>query len=205
MDFNSFPNLENTTICRREIDLLLNQESLPHFFQAGQSDFFLNIKGIACFKVQNGNEISIYPYEGADESSIQLFLNGSAFGALLHQRGILPLHGCSFRYQDKGVVICGNSGAGKSSVTAAFCQNGANFITDDITPVQINESKIVIKPIKTRIKLWDDSIRKLEIENNNFEKIRPTLEEFYLPSPEPVTKKQHLNHLFILNTHNKGE
>jgi len=207
MDFQSFPYLENTTICKSKIDILLPQESSSPFFQANQDDFFLDVKGVACFKVQNGNKIIISPHEGADDASIRLFLNGSVFGALLHQKGILPLHGCSFRYQDKGIVICGISGAGKSSVTVAFCQNGADFITDDITPLQINETETVIKPIKTQLKLWDDSIKKLQIENTDLKKIRPALEKFYLPSPEPmmVIEKQQLNHLFILRTHNKNE
>ena len=205
MDFKSFPYIENITICKSKIDILLQQKSSFPFFQANQDDFFLDVKGVACFNVQNGNKIVISPYEGADEASIRLFLNGSVFGALLHQKGILPLHGCSFRYQDRGIVICGNSGVGKSSVTTAFCQNGADFITDDITPLQINETETVIKPIKTQIKLWDDSIKKLQIENTDLKKIRPALEKFYLPSPEPVKDKQQLNHLFILRKHNKSK
>lgn len=205
MDFKSFPYLENTTICKNKIDILLQQKSSSPFLQVNQDDFFLNVKGVACFKVRNGNKIVIFPYEGADDASIRLFLNGSVFGALLHQKGILPLHGCSFRYQDRGIVICGNSGVGKSSVTTAFCQNGADFITDDITPLQINETETVIKPIKTQIKLWDDSIKKLKIENTDLKKIRPALEKFYLTSPEPIIDKQQLNHLFILRIHNKNE
>ena len=205
MDFQSFPYLEDTTIYKSKIDILLQQKSSSPFLQVNQDDFFLNVKGVACFKVQNGNKIVIFPYEGADDASIRLFLNGSVLGALLHQKGILPLHGCSFRYKDIGIVICGNSGVGKSSVTTAFCQNGADFITDDITPLQINETETVIKPIKTQIKLWDDSIKKMQIENTDLKKIRPALEKFYLPSPEPVKDKQQLNHLFILRKHNKSK
>lgn len=205
MDFNPFLNFANTTIYKSKIDILLNHESPPHFCQVNQYDFFLDVKEVACFKVQNGNEIFIYPYEGADEASVQLFLNGSVLGALLHQKKMLSFHGCSFKYQDKGILLCGNSGAGKSSVTVAFCQNGANFISDDITPVQVNDTETVIKPIKTQIKLWDDSIEKLKIENTNLKKIRPTFKKFYLPFPEPITEKQHLNHLFILGMHNKNE
>jgi hypothetical protein len=204
MEFSSFPYLENTTIYKNNINDVFHQEAPTPFFHANQGDFFLNVKEIACFKVQNGKEIFVYPYEGADEASIQLFLNGSVLGALLHQRGILPFHGCSFRYKDQGILLCGNSGAGKSSVTAAFCQNGADFITDDITPVQIHETKTVITPIKTQMKLWDDSIKKLQIETTDLKKIRPALEKFYIPSPEPVVERQQLNHIFILRTHNKS-
>nr|WP_321487015.1 hypothetical protein [uncultured Draconibacterium sp.] len=70
-------------------------------------------------------------------------------------------------------MICGRSGVGKSSVTAAFCQNGAKYINDDISSMKIDSSKTVILPYKTRIRLWDDTLEKLEIENNELEKIRP--------------------------------
>jgi len=181
----------------------------PHFacsqMQVDEDDFYLNIIDVASYRVKNGNSVQVFAHEKADLASIKLFLNGSVLGAVLHQRGILPFHGSCFQYEQKGILICGQSGAGKSSVTAAFCQNGAVFINDDISPVEITESETNIIPIKTRIKLWDDSIKKLEIENDNFDKIRPSLDKFYLPNTEEFQSKQALHHILILSQHNKEE
>ena len=181
----------------------------PHFactqLQVDEDDFYLNVIDVASYRVKNGNSVQVFAHEKADLASIKLFLNGSVLGAVLHQRGILPFHGSCFQYEQKGILICGQSGAGKSSVTAAFCQSGAVFINDDITPVEITESETNIIPIKTRIKLWDDSIKKLEIENDNFDKIRPSLDKFYLPNAEEFQSKQALHHIFILSQHNKEE
>ena len=85
--------------------------SRPHF-KIKEDDFFLDIKNVACYRVQNGQTIWINPYENADENSVDLFLEGSVLGALLHQRGILPFHGSSFLYKEKGIMICGHSGVG---------------------------------------------------------------------------------------------
>ncbi|NTW33695.1 MAG: hypothetical protein HGB12_13925 [Bacteroidetes bacterium] len=178
--------------------------SRPHL-QVDEQEFFLRVYNVASYRVRNGNQVDIHPYKDADVSSVNLFLNGSVLGAILHQQCLLPFHGSSFEYKGKGIIICGHSGTGKSSVTAAFCQNGGRFINDDITPVRNSASATTIIPIKTRIKLWDDSLCKLKIENDNFDKIRPALDKFYLPTQETFRAEQHLDHIFVLCKHQTNE
>lgn len=178
--------------------------SRPHI-KVNEDDFFLDIKDVARYRVQNGQAIQVFPYGKTDEASVSLFLEGSALGALLHQRGMLPFHGSSFVHKGHGIMICGHSGAGKSSVTAAFCQEGATFINDDITPVTIAGSKTTIRPVKTRIKLWDDALQKLKIEAGNLQQIRPGIDKFYLPMGEGPDFEQTLSHIFILSIHNNSE
>lgn len=174
-------------------------------FQVKGNEFFMEINRIARYLVLNGKEIFIDPHDQADHASVNLFLTGSAFGALLHQRSMLPLHGSSFIYNGKGVVICGASGAGKSSVVASFCQKGGIFINDDITPLNVTDNKTTIVPIFTRIKLWDDTLEKLKLTSSNLEKIRPTIEKFYLPVNESCIEEKQFDQLYILGTHNNEE
>nr|WP_315175075.1 hypothetical protein [uncultured Flavobacterium sp.] len=205
MDFNFPISIDKLDFSSIALEPIYN----PHFacsqMQVDEDDFYLNVIDVASYRVKNGDSVQVFAHEKADLDSIKLFLNGSVLGAVLHQRGILPFHGSCFLYEQKGILICGQSGAGKSSVTAAFCQDGAVFINDDITPVEITESETNIIPIKTRIKLWDDSIKKLEIENDNFDKIRPNLDKFYLPNTEEFQCKQALHHIVLLCKHNKEE
>ena len=174
-------------------------------FQVKENEFFMEVDRIARYLVRNGDEIFIDQHDEADIASVYLFLAGSAFGVLLHQRCMLPLHGSSFVYNGKGVVICGASGAGKSSVVAAFCQNGGIFINDDITPLNIADCGTTIVPINTRIKLWDDTLEKLNLTSTNLEKIRPTIEKFYLPVKDSCIEEKGFDQLYILATHNKEE
>ena len=166
-------------------------------------DFFLDIKNVARYRVSDGQKIEVFPYENADKESVCLFPEGSAMGAVLHQRGLLPFHGSSFVYKGKGIMICGHSGIGKSSVTAVFCREGSNFINDDITPVAVSDSTTTILPLKTRIKLWYDSLRKLEIDFNQLQRIRPDLDKFYLPMEKRAASEHKLDHIFILSSHQK--
>jgi len=201
----SFPINSIELIIEKEADYKITPLYSTSMLQISETDFSITIDGVAKYRVQNGNKVWITPCQDADQSSIQLFLNGSVFGAVLHQRGIIPFHGCSFEYGGKGVLICGHSGTGKSSVTAAFCQKGAHFINDDITPVSIKGSEISIIPIHSQMKLWDDSMKALEIETNNLVQIRPSMEKFYVPFSNTYDTNLHLDTLLILDTHECDE
>lgn len=200
-----FPvNVKCLEFSRNEAGQLPSPRLSRAHLQVDESDFRIDIHNVAIFRVQDGDKVQIYPYENADMESVKLFLNGSALGALFHQKGIMPFHGSAFSINGKGVLICGVSGAGKSSVTAAFCQNGAKFISDDITPVSIHDSIVQMTPLKTNMKLWNDSIKKLNIKNENLEKIRPALDKYYLPFQDNSGINR-LDNLVILSTHNKEE
>ncbi len=178
--------------------------SRPHF-KINETDFFLEVKDVARYRVQNGETIQVSPCKNADKASVNLFLEGSTLGALLHQRKMLPFHGSSFVFNNNGITICGHSGAGKSSVTAAFCQHGAKLINDDITPVIVSNEGTKIYPVKTRIKLWDDALEKLKIKEEGLQRIRPELNKFYLPEKREKSFNQTLNQIFILSSYNKEE
>lgn len=199
-----FPvEIENIQISSVNLENPINPRFTAANMQINEDDFYLDVHEIATYRAQKGNSIEIFPHKNGDNASIKLFLNGSVLGAVLHQRATLPFHGSCFELDGKGILLCGVSGAGKSSVTAAFCKNGAHFINDDITPVTVTEKATTIVPIKTNIKLWDDSLEKLDIATTDLEKIRPSLEKFYLPVEKDFEKQQQLDHIFILSTHNK--
>jgi hypothetical protein len=176
----------------------------PHL-KVSEEQFFLQIYNQAQFYVEKGEQINIYLEEGADIDSVQLFLNGSVLGSVLLQKKILAFHGSSFSYKEHGVIICGRAGAGKSSVTAAFCHNDAQFITDDISPISIEEEQIYINPLKTEIKLWDDALAQLSIPSENLRKIRPSLNKFYFPFEYCAELNPTLHLIVILETHNNDE
>ena len=151
--------------------------SLPFIFrphlEVGENEFYIDIRNTAKYFVENGNRVTVHPYKDADDDSVLLFLNGSVLGAVLHQKKMLSFHGSAFCINDKGVIVCGSSGSGKSSVTAAFCQqDGATFISDDITPVTIEGSTVKLVPLKTKLKLWDDSLQKLNIKKPRRKSLR---------------------------------
>jgi len=171
--------------------------------QITQNEFALDVEGVARYYACNGNYIEVYPYEGFNQQALELYMNGSVYGAILHQRKIIPLHGSCFIYGGKGIMVCGESGVGKSSLTAAFCLEGSEFLTDDVTPIVINNSKPYILTLSDRIKLWDDSIEQLNLSKEGLLKIDLENEKFYFPVESEKPDFFLLNQIFVLEIHDK--
>ena len=143
-----------------------------------QSKLWFQVPDVARFQVRDGQEITIDPAPGIDEESLRLFLLGSAFGALLIQRGHLVLHGNAIRIGDQCMVCVGDSGAGKSTLAAGFMQRGFDILADDVVPVDRDCSAL---PGFPRIKLWQDAADRLKIDTKSLRRIRPKLEKFSYP------------------------
>lgn len=200
-----FP-FETITIHRVEEKLSITNSLFSRkFLFANQEELLLYINDVAVYKIYKGSDVFINAHSNSDKDSIQLFLNGSVLGAVLHQRGIMPFHGSSFIFKDRGVLICGNSGVGKSSVVAAFCQDEGRLVNDDITPICFDNERIMMVPLCTKVKLWDDAISLLQLDKNGLKKIRPSLNKYYVSGFARQEEKQPLLHTFIvLRTHNQN-
>ena len=128
--------------------------------QPGQ--LLLRLDGIANYLISDGDTITIEPASQSREEDIRLFLLGSSFGALLHQRGVLPLHGSAIETQYGAVVFVAPSGVGKSTLAAAFYQRGYRVLSDDICVITMGQGKPMVNPAYPRIHLWADVLDRLE-------------------------------------------
>ncbi len=136
-------------------------------WQSGSTEFALQVPGVGEFYAHEGLEI-IYSIEArADPDWVNLYLNNQVLVALLHQRKIISFHASSFILDGRGVMILGETGAGKTSLTVAFAMNGAGFMSDDLTPVVFREDVPLIWSLNRRVKLREDSIEQLEIGGGN--------------------------------------
>lgn len=159
-------------------DGLQDGKQLGPFLWASPSSLWLRVPHVAHFLVRNGNEILIDPAPGIDEDSLRVFLLGSAFGALLFQRGYLVLHGNAVRIGEQCMVCVGHSGAGKLTLAMGFAQRGHQVLADDVVPV---DAECRALPGFPRIKLWQDVADKLTIDTSKLHRIRPNAEKYHLP------------------------
>lgn len=174
------------------------------YVSLNQQEFTLDIEKVAWFYACGGNHVEVIPNPEATLSTLQLYLNGSVYGAILHQRKTMPLHGSCFQYQGLGIMICGESGVGKSSLTTSFCLNGANFLTDDVTPVLFKRGKPHIWGVSDRIKLWSDSLRQLDQQIEGLDQIVPEQGKFYFPMESDKESVFPLDHIFVLHVHDEA-
>lgn len=174
------------------------------WLQMTENEFRMVAADVGTFYAANGKSIRFSPDTSATNESIELYMNGSVFGAILHQRGILPIHGSSFVYRGSGVMLCGHSGSGKSSLTSAMCLNGqATFLTDDVTPILFYDGKPAVLPKSDRVKLWDDSLDQLSKKRDELKRIRPQDNKYYLTIEKSASEPHPLHHVVIISVDDK--
>lgn len=173
-------------------------------YQAAPGRFLLTVKGIARYLVSEGRKILVQREESAEDDAVRLFLQGSAFGALLHQRGVLPLHASAIVAGGKAVLFCGVSGIGKSTLAGAFFKRGYPVLADDICALSPgNDGTPMVLPGFPQIKLWADVTRRLEQDWAGLSKVRQELEKYGLPLQEGFcTEPTPLNRIYVLGTTN---
>lgn len=160
--------LQETDVRPADVSILENCEAAPDLlpesrnFRLLPGDVRFRVPEVATFRIVDGNTIFIYDRECDQTGKIWVYLMGSCMGAILHQRGMLPLHGSSVCKDGKAILITGESGAGKSSLAAEFLKNGWKLVTDDVAVVNLRNGKAVIQPSYPSQKLWMDAIERYD-------------------------------------------
>ena len=162
--------------------------------QISPSQFLLDLPNCRYY-AKEGNEITLEIKDAADDKSLRLFLLTNGLAAILHQRNKVLLHAGAIQ-TDKGlIVICGASGAGKSTTLHYLKQNGYQVFADDVLVLdEGNNDTINAYASYPILKLWDDSIEKLGIDTISEEqklrehvaKYRFSIKENFSTKAEPI-------------------
>ena len=140
------------------------------------------LPGIARYLVAQGRAIDFAPADGADPDAVQLFLNGSARGFLIQQRGELALEAAALRSPDgRCLAIAGHSGEGKSTIAATLCRRGWSLVADDITRVTWTGTRAVAWPSDRSVQLWRNACEALGADPENLKQVRTGLQKYFLP------------------------
>jgi hypothetical protein len=151
-------------------------------FQAAPGKLLLHVDEVAHFFVADGRTIVIQRDPAGDDDGIRAFLMTAVIGALLHQRDDLVLHGSAIGVTGQGVAFLGYSGAGKSTLAAAFRQRGYPVLTDDLCVVRpTSDGQMAIYPGFPQMKLWLDSLNKLNVSAEGLRRLQNKLEKRALP------------------------
>ena len=104
----------------------------------------LRILDVGRFLITSGRTIAIEPAPRVNAEKMRQYLLGSAMGALLHQRGFLPIHGSAILGPTGATIICGRRGYGKSTTAAALGQRGYPVICDDVSALRVEGEDLVV-------------------------------------------------------------
>jgi hypothetical protein len=128
----------------------------PHQVNGG---LLLVIDRVGSYFVQGGTTVLVEPQAGVPDANIRLFLLGSAMGALLHQRGLLPLHANAVMVGQRAFAFMGPSGAGKSTLAAGFHDRGFRIVADDVCVIGFAaDGRPHVRPGISRLRLWREAL-----------------------------------------------
>jgi hypothetical protein len=169
------------------VPAVVNPVASGDMWEVSGNEFSLRAIGVGNFYVSDGREVKFTVFPGADPEWVQLYLNGQVLVALLHQRKIINFHASSFIYNNRGIMILGETGAGKSTLTLSFVLRGAGFLTDDLNPVVFRDNGPSIMPLRRRIKIRKGTAEELGIDRGRLtEAERGTGKEYLTLIPESV-------------------
>ena len=145
----------DVTITRGEV---MAHDKQP-VIQGGGQSLTLVIPDVGRYRIEGGRVITVDALAGVPERNVRLFLLGSAFGALLHQRGLLPLHANAIEIDGKAVAFMGESGAGKSTLAAWLHDRRYRVIADDVCVVRLgSRGEVLAAPGLPRFRLWQEAL-----------------------------------------------
>lgn len=207
------PELQEKAFSRADISIRWGQnpDNLPNpiksgaMYQAGRDDFLFRLNSVGSYRVKKGSLITVNRLNEATDEEVRLFLFGSAFGALIHQRGLLALHSSAVVKDGKAYLISGISGAGKSSLAAILMNRNFSFLADDISVIDIEDGNPVVYPGIPHLKLWKDVIKKMGEEDAGFPPVREQILKYRKPAgSEFADKKTHIDKIIILSYKNSS-
>ncbi len=190
----------DVTIRRGSVPEVLSDTSAagPTWEIAGDR-FLLRVPDIARFLLTGGQEIAFETENGSAPDDIAIFLVGTVFGILLHQREQIVLHASAVRVGDKAVLFCGPSGAGKSTLAAALGQHGFPLVTDDVCAIMLDGATgPMVQPDGRQLKLWAQAIKELDLAQCRGAPVRKQLEKFYVEPREAFAKPLPLGAVYVL-------
>ena len=181
-------DIERPDVCIRYGDLPGPQEyeqlSIVRY-QGTSRHIWLEIEDIARYCISEGSEIVVDPILAKEDARVRIFLLGSAFTALLYQRGFLALHGSVIETGDGAVALMGHSGVGKSTLAGAFRKRGYRIVADDICAIGFDKLGVpMVFPAYPQVRLWADAVEEFAEDKQNLRKVHPALEKYYLPLSE---------------------
>ena len=148
---------------------------------AGPDVFWMDVPTVARLRVDKGRRMVVELADDGAENEMRAYLLGSALGALLHQRGLLPVHASAVEIGGRAYAFAGHSGAGKSTLALALTQRGHRLLCDDIVAVDTSGPGPLCWPGLVNVKVWGETLAAAGEDRRGLEQVLPMLDKYRLP------------------------
>lgn len=176
--------IRESKCCDEVTEYLRKNGSLETQYEIGLDySCFMNIGGY--YVIKDGREIIFETKEGYTPEKISSWLLGFAFAMLLLERRTLAVH-CSAVCSDMensdggAILISGEPGAGKSSLTKKLMEDGYKIMADDVAAVRL-EDEVTVYPAFPYQKLVRNEVEKRGLNKDELIYINEDKDKFLVP------------------------
>lgn len=156
--------------------------------------------------IENGCRITWQRKDGAREGYLRSYILGWGLSMLAHQRLEPAIH-CSAVCNGKGaVLLCGESGSGKSTMTTSLLEQGCTLMADDMALVEYRgEQGAWVKPAFPYQKLCRDAAMRSGYSMEDMIYIDEDKDKFLVPCKEQFEEEPRRIGAMILLRRTDGE
>ncbi len=158
--------------------------------EVGRNDFLLRpIDGLA-LRISNGSRITFNQSRAVSDEQVRLYLLGTAWGVLCHQRRLLPIHASAVVVGGQAVAISAPTGFGKSTLAAALAARGYPVLADDVCVVEFSDEGLpLVHPLPVKgMKLTAEAAREIGLACGTPVPIRDGRSKFYVEVPRVASE-----------------
>ncbi|MES2603654.1 MAG: hypothetical protein V4603_01885 [Pseudomonadota bacterium] len=124
--------------------------------------YLLRFPQLADFELTaDGSNAICFPFPAVDEATVNHLYTNQVYPLMLSRQCRPTFHASVITTRAGAVAFLGPSGMGKSTLTAWFCQQGAQFLTDDGMIVEEHATGLIVVPNNPAVRLWEDSVAAL--------------------------------------------
>lgn len=121
-------------------DELLQKAEQKIYYEFGEKFSWL-FNQTCIFYVEDGRTITYYLKPEGKVNYLQSYLLGFGASMLFLQRGEMAIHCSALHNGTEAILIAGESGSGKSTITNYYLENGWQLMADDMAVVKYDKEK----------------------------------------------------------------
>ncbi len=150
---------------------------------------------------EDGREVHIFGGLVEDLEYVAGVVAGPVASFLRWQRGWASLHASAVVVDGRVMAIGGQSGAGKSTTTAALALRGHPLFSDDVLGWRSESGRLLACPGPVRVKLWPDSLAAFDLNPESLPRVRTDLNKRLFQLPEAANDTElPLGAVYLLST-----
>jgi len=136
----------------------IRSKSIPVIYENGNLLWFDFFYAVARINL-TGKRITVWikTFKGLTEFYFTNIILFNILNLILSYSGMIFIHSASLCYGGKGIILAGEAGAGKSTLSVGLIERGCKFLSDDKSIIHLNNNKAEILSFPEPVSLQEDA------------------------------------------------